>query len=123
MVSPGRVWGVGRLSLAVPRAGIRGKSGPKGAYVTARARTRRRERAGCCVQASWQYKGGWRYYLTEDHLGGTALVTNANGAMVGRVRYYPYGGVRIQEGTIPPAKLFTGQAQGTATGISHHNPR
>ena len=51
--------------------------------------------------------------------------------MVGRVRYYPYGGIRTQEGEIPTDKLFTGQPFGwaqdrqreTASGIYHYNAR
>jgi hypothetical protein len=56
-------------------------------------------------------KAGTPYYLSQDHLGGTALVTDANAAMVGRVRYNPYGMIRDEEGTLPTDKLFTGQQQ------------
>jgi RHS repeat-associated protein len=57
-------------------------------------------------------KNGTLYYLTQDHLGSTALATNAAGGMVARNRYYPQGGVRTeepQEGAMPTDKLFTGQ--------------
>ncbi len=54
------------------------------------------------------------HYLTRDHLGSTSLVTDANQAMVNRVRYYPFGWMRTQEfgpgGTdLKTDRLFTGQ--------------
>jgi len=62
------------------------------------------------------------YYLTEDHLGGTALVTDTSGTMVSRLRYYPYGGIRTEEfgqgySATPTDKLFTGQQRETTNGI------
>jgi RHS repeat-associated protein len=59
-------------------------------------------------------KNGTLYYLTEDHLGSTALATDTSGAMVARNRYYPQGGVRTQWGTMPTDKLFTGQQRESA---------
>ncbi len=70
-------------------------------------------------------KGGTLYYLTQDHLGGTALVTDTSGAMTSRIRYFPYGGVRTIDGTNPPPtdKLFTGQQRETTNGIYHYKAR
>lgn len=67
-------------------------------------------------------KGSTLYFLTTDQLGGTGLVTSSSGAMVSRVRYYPYGGIRTQEGTLPTDKLFTGQQQETSD-VYHYNAR
>lgn len=67
--------------------------------------------------------GGTLYFLTTDQLGGTGLVTSSSGTMVSRLRYYPYGSVRTQEGSTPPTdKLFTGQQQETPD-IYHYNAR
>lgn len=70
-------------------------------------------------------RGSSRYYLTHDHLGGTALVTDENRNMISRIRYFPYGGVRTFEGTNPPPtdKLFTGQQRETTNGIYHYKAR
>jgi hypothetical protein len=54
------------------------------------------------------------YFLTSDHLGGTGLVSKSNGDVQTRVRYYPYGGIRTEEGsTLPTDKLFTGHQADT----------
>jgi len=68
------------------------------------------------------------YYLTEDHLGGTALITNASADMVNRVRYFPYGSVRAQEfgggaSSVLTDKLFTGQQRETSLGLYHFKAR
>ena len=42
-------------------------------------------------------------FLTHDHLGSTALVTDSTGAMITRTRYFPYGTVRTQEPRQPAA--------------------
>jgi RHS repeat-associated protein len=68
-------------------------------------------------------KGGTLSFLTADHLGGTALVTDGSAAMVGRTRYYPYGQQRTSEGTLPTDKLYTGQQRETANGIYHYKAR
>jgi len=46
-------------------------------------------------------------YIHQDHLTGTALVTDANGDSLGAMKYYPFGETR--SGTVPTDKLFTGQ--------------
>jgi hypothetical protein len=57
------------------------------------------------------------HYLTQDHLGGTALVADETGDMTARVRYYPYGQLRTEEGTLNTDKLYTGQQRETTNGI------
>ena len=42
-------------------------------------------------------------------LGSTSLATDASGAKVNRVLYYPYGETRWTEGTLPTDYQFTGQ--------------
>jgi RHS repeat-associated protein len=63
-----------------------------------------------------------------DHLGGTALVTDAGGAMLNRVRYFPFGSVRTQElaggaGSLLTDKLFTGQQRESANGVYDYQAR
>jgi RHS repeat-associated protein len=69
-------------------------------------------------------RGGATYYLASDHLGGTSLVMDANGAQVSRVRYLPYGQVWTQ--SAPPAtdKLFTGHTRlGARSGLYYAGAR
>ncbi len=75
-------------------------------------------------------KAGTVYFLTQDHLGGTALVTQAGSPtkMVSRVRYYPYGTIRTQEfgpgvTELPTDKLYTGQQRETEGGIYYYGAR
>ncbi len=74
-------------------------------------------------------KGGTLYYFANDHLGGTAVVMDASGAMVSRTRYYPYGNAWTQEfgggaTAIPTDRLFTGQRRyGARSGIYHYGAR
>jgi len=39
-------------------------------------------------------------YFVGDNLGSTSLTTDANGAEVGRQKYFPFGAPRIQTGTL-----------------------
>jgi RHS repeat-associated protein len=48
-------------------------------------------------------------YLHGDHLGSTSLATDAGGAKVARVLYYPYGEERYRDGTLQTDYQFTGQ--------------
>jgi RHS repeat-associated protein len=73
-------------------------------------------------------RGGTLYFVTSDHLGGTALVTDTNAAMVNRFRYYPFGRMRTEElpvGETEPKtdKLYTGQQRETGNGIYHYKAR
>lgn len=54
-------------------------------------------------------KDGLVTYLHPDHLGSTSLTTDAGGAKVARVLYYPYGEERYREGTLQTDYQFTGQ--------------
>jgi len=46
-------------------------------------------------------------YLHTDHLGSTSVASDANGALVSRQAYFPYGAPR--EGALPTDYTFTGQ--------------
>jgi RHS repeat-associated protein len=58
--------------------------------------------------------------ITQDHLSGTALVTNADGSVNGTMKYFPFGGIRA--GTVPTERLFTGQRLDD-TGLYYYGAR
>jgi len=47
--------------------------------------------------------------IPQDHLSGTALVTNVDGSVNGTMSYYPFGGNRIDLDNVPTDILYTGQ--------------
>jgi RHS repeat-associated protein len=49
------------------------------------------------------------HYLLADHLGSSTVVTSGGGAVVGTMKYYPYGAQRSVTGDMITDKLFTGQ--------------
>jgi RHS repeat-associated protein len=49
------------------------------------------------------------HYILADHLGSSTVITNSTGAVVGTMKYYPYGAMRSTTGNMPTDKLFTGQ--------------
>jgi RHS repeat-associated protein len=61
--------------------------------------------------------GGQVYYLHGDHLGSTSLTTDAEGKVVARQLYRPYGTVRYSEGTLPTDFTYTGQRAIAGTGL------
>ena len=48
-------------------------------------------------------------YIHPDHLGSTNVITNASGTVVTTKDYYPYGSVRLNSGSAPLARGYTGQ--------------
>ena len=48
-------------------------------------------------------------YIHPDHLGGTNVVTDANGAIVQTLDYYPYGSQRIATGSFDEQRRFIGE--------------
>jgi RHS repeat-associated protein len=61
--------------------------------------------------------GGQVFYLHGDHLGSTSLTTDAEGKVVARQLYHPYGTVRYSEGTLPTDFTYTGQRAIAGTGL------
>lgn len=49
------------------------------------------------------------HYVLADHLGSSTVITNSAGAVVGTMKYYPYGAERSVTGDMITDKLFTGQ--------------
>jgi RHS repeat-associated protein len=71
---------------------------------------------------------GTLYYLHQDHLGSTSLVTCGNsacgtvGSVVARQWYDPHGAVRGSVGTLPTKRTYTGQLA-DETGLYFYNAR
>ena len=67
------------------------------------------------------------YYLHQDHLGSTSLVTDSTGKAVSKQSYYPYGATRSQTSDVGSKKLerqYTGQISDTdETGLYYYNAR
>lgn len=67
--------------------------------------------------------GGTLYYLLTDHLGSTAVTTDANGAYVTELRYMPYGKSRYNPGNQKADYRFTGQRWQNDVGLYYYNAR
>src|SRR3989344_2429866 len=67
------------------------------------------------------------YYIHQDHLGSTVLVTDGTGEVVSKQSYYPYGTTRSQTSDVGSKKLerqYTGQISDTdQTGLYYYNAR
>jgi RHS repeat-associated protein len=67
-----------------------------------------------------------RHFIVEDNLGSTVLMTDANAAVEGRLRYFPYGSMRYESwaGGVPLTdKLFTGQQRESELGLYNYVAR
>jgi RHS repeat-associated protein len=62
------------------------------------------------------------YYHT-DHLGSSSIVTNAAGAKVEEVYYYPYGATRSNTGSVNVKHKYTGQEEDAETGLYYYGAR
>jgi RHS repeat-associated protein len=68
--------------------------------------------------------GGTLYFLLSDHLGSTAVTTDASGVRVTELRYYPYGdSERYNPGGQITTFRFTGQRWDPGTGLYWYNSR
>jgi len=64
------------------------------------------------------------FYLHGDHLGSTAVATNAGGAKTNDVRYYAYGVPRAGDpAALPTDRAFTGQKLDRGTGLMYYGAR
>ena len=67
--------------------------------------------------------GGTLYFLLTDHLGSTAITTDASGNRVTELRYYPYGAVRYNTGGQITTYRFTGQRWDSGTAMYFYGAR
>jgi len=64
------------------------------------------------------------YFIHQDHLSSTNLVTNQGGEVVSRQNYYPYGSDRVSQGDIPTERQYTSQVSDkNQTGLYYYNAR
>ncbi len=113
-----------RPKLTVTYSSTSGKSKREGSESEARATS--------SVATEYYYAGSTRvamrkdgvlYYLLSDHLGSTTVVVDAQGQKVSQQRYYPFGGVRWSEGTLPTDRQFTGQRLEAGLGLYDYKAR
>ncbi|MCU0521866.1 MAG: RHS repeat-associated core domain-containing protein [Anaerolineae bacterium] len=78
------------------------------------------------VVTKYYYLGGQRVamrvdgtltYLHADHLGSASLTTNTSRAVVGDMRYSPYGQTRWITGTVGTDRRYTGQREEAGLGL------
>ena len=67
--------------------------------------------------------GGTLYYLLTDHLGSTAVTTDASGSRVTELRYMPYGTARYNPGGQVTTYRYTGQRWDPGTGLYFYGAR
>jgi RHS repeat-associated protein len=62
-------------------------------------------------------------YLHADHLGGTNVATDADGAITQTLDYYPYGSQRIATGSFSEQRKFTGHEHDQENDLTYANAR
>ena len=67
--------------------------------------------------------GGNTFYLLNDHLTSTAIITNSSGVRQTELRYFAYGGTRYDAGGQMTIYRYTGQRIETGTGLYDYGAR
>ncbi|MEK6528127.1 MAG: RHS repeat-associated core domain-containing protein, partial [Nitrospirota bacterium] len=67
-------------------------------------------------------QGVVNYYHT-DHLGSSSIITNSSASKVEEIYYYPYGGTRLNSGSVNVKHKFTGQEEDAETGLYYYGAR
>jgi RHS repeat-associated protein len=62
-------------------------------------------------------------YIHPDHLGGTNVVTDANGDIIQTLDYYPYGSQRIGTGSFDEQRRFIGEEYDPESDLNYLNAR
>ncbi len=63
------------------------------------------------------------YYYHTDHLGSSSIITDSAGSKVEELYYYPYGGTRIDSGSISVKHKYTSQELDGETGLYNYGAR
>ncbi|MDA8215417.1 MAG: DUF2380 domain-containing protein [Nitrospiraceae bacterium] len=63
------------------------------------------------------------YYYHTDHLGNSSIITDAAGNKVEEIYYYPFGGTRLNQGSVNVKHKYTGQEEDPETGLYYYNAR
>jgi RHS repeat-associated protein len=70
-----------------------------------------------------QVSNGVVDYFHPDHLGSTSVMTTATGTKEEDLAYYPYGGTRINTGTVNVPYKYTGKELDASTGLYFYEAR
>jgi len=62
------------------------------------------------------------YYHT-DHLGSSNVITDVSGTMVEEIYYFPFGGIRLDTGSVDVRHKYTGQEEDPETGLYYYGAR
>jgi RHS repeat-associated protein len=62
-------------------------------------------------------------YLHTDHLGGTVLTTDSDGEIIQTLDYYPYGDIRLENGTDIEKIQFIGKKKDLLTSLNYLDSR
>ena len=62
------------------------------------------------------------YYHT-DHLGSSNVITNASGTLVEEIYYFPFGGIRLDTGSVDVKHKYTGQELDEETDLYYYGAR
>ena len=63
------------------------------------------------------------YYYHTDHLGSSSIITDSAGNKVEEIYYYPFGGTRLNQGSVNVKHKYTGQEEDSETGLYFYNAR
>jgi RHS repeat-associated protein len=63
------------------------------------------------------------YYYHTDHLGSSSIITDNSGNKVEEIYYYPFGGTRLNQGSVNLKHKYTGQEEDPETGLYYYNAR
>src|SRR5215831_16775139 len=66
------------------------------------------------------------YYIHDDALGGTNVISNASGTVAEVLDYYPFGGIRVNQqatSTLGEQRRFTGHEFDAGTGLNYMDAR
>ncbi len=63
------------------------------------------------------------YYYHTDHLGSSSIITDSAGNKVEEIYYYPFGGTRLNQGSVNLKHKYTGQEEDPETGLYYYNAR
>jgi hypothetical protein len=65
------------------------------------------------------------YYIHDDHLGGSSVISDANANVAEVMEYYPFGGTRFDQrsGSFAEQRRFTGHEFDTVTGLNYMDAR
>jgi RHS repeat-associated protein len=67
--------------------------------------------------------GSATYYYHTDHLGSSNVITDANGAVVEEIYYFPFGETRLDSGSVDLSYKYTGKEEDEETGLYYYGAR